>query len=56
MAEEPKDQTDVYDQKHGNPSKEPQDRGATEEQKWGGGQNPVRETPLAGSNLKSVGG
>jgi hypothetical protein len=55
MAEEPKDPTKEYDAKHGKPGSEPEDRGVTDDQKWGLRQNPVRESPLAGTGLRSVG-
>jgi hypothetical protein len=49
-----KDPLDDYDRQHGAP-----DNGQpklSEDDAWGTRLNPVRETPLAGTGLKSVGG
>lgn len=55
MAEaEPKDPIEEYDSKHGKPA--PDAPPISEDEAWGGKLNPVRETPLAGANLKNVGG
>jgi len=46
---------DEYDRKHGAPEKTPDAPKLTEDEAWGNKLNPVRETPLAGTNLKDVG-
>lgn len=49
---EPKDPIDAYDSAHGT-----QDNGipkVSEDQAWGGGLNPVRETPAPYKNLRQV--
>ena len=51
---EPKDPLDDYDRAHGKPDNGPPK--ISEEEAWGGNLNKVRETPLAGTGLKSVGG
>lgn len=57
MAEpEPKDPLDAYDAKHGRPEATPDAPTISEADAWGTTLNPVRETPLAGTNLKQVGG
>lgn len=56
MSEEPKDPIDAYDSKHGDPSKTPDHPNQSEAEAWGTNLNPVRETPMAGTNLKQVGG
>jgi hypothetical protein len=53
---EPKLTTDEYDRAHGDPSKTPAAPKQSEADAWGTSLNPVRETPLAGKGLKSVGG
>lgn len=55
MAEEPKDPIDEYDAKHGKPEATPDAPNISETDAWGTSLNPVRETPLAGKNLKEVG-
>ena len=50
---EPKDPMDEYDRAHGKPDNGPPK--ISEEEAWGGRENPVRETPLAGTGLKQVG-
>lgn len=50
---EPTDPMDAYDNKHGKPA--PAAPVVSEDEAWGGKLNPVRETPLAASNLKAVG-
>jgi hypothetical protein len=50
---EPVDPIDAYDSKHGKPA--PDAPVISEDDAWGNKLNPVRETPLAGSNLKAVG-
>lgn len=53
MANEDKDPIDEYDRQHGKP-----DAGApklSDNDAWGNNLNPVRETPLAGTNLRDVG-
>lgn len=50
---EPKDPLDDYDRTHGAPDNGPPK--ISEADAWGTKLNPVRETPLAGSGLKSVG-
>lgn len=50
---EGQDSDDAYDKKHGKP-----DNGApkmNEDELYGSKMNPVRDTPLAGKNLKDVG-
>jgi hypothetical protein len=56
MAEEPKDPIDAYDAKHGRPEATPDKPNQAEAEAWGTKLNPVRETPQAAKNLKSVGG
>lgn len=51
---EPKDEIETYDSKHGTPGED--HKPLSEADAWGTSLNPVRETPLAGKNLKSVGG
>lgn len=53
---EPKLTTDEYDRAHGNPASTPDAPKQTEADAWGTKLNPVRDTPLAASGLKSVGG
>ena len=54
MAEaEPKDPMDEYDSKHGKPA--PDAPVVTDADAWGEKLNPVRETPSAATNLKTVG-
>lgn len=48
-----KDPLDDYDRKFGAPDNGPPK--LSEDEAWGGKLNPVRETPLSGSGLKSVG-
>jgi hypothetical protein len=50
---EPKDPLDDYDRTHGAPDNGPPK--ISEADAWGTNLNKVRETPLAGSGLKSVG-
>jgi hypothetical protein len=53
MEPEPKDPNEEIDRKLGTPQ-----TGApplSEDEAWGGKLNPVRETPLAGTNLRDVG-
>jgi hypothetical protein len=52
---EPKDPIDEYDRVHGNPAATPDKPNISEADSWGEKLNPVRETPLAGANLKEVG-
>lgn len=54
MEPEPKDPNEEIDRKLGTPQ-----TGApplSEDEAWGTRQNPVIETPMAGTNLKTVGG
>lgn len=55
MSEEPKDPIDEYDSKHGRPEATPDKPVQSEADAWGTSLNPVRETPLAATGLKSVG-
>lgn len=55
MAEDVKDPIDAYDSKHGRPEATPDKPNQSEADAWGTNLNPVRETPLAGTNLKEVG-
>lgn len=55
MSEEPKDPIDAYDAKHGRPEATPNKPNQDPNEAWGESLNPVRETPLAGTNLKDVG-
>jgi hypothetical protein len=50
---EPKDPLDDYDRKYGKPDNGPPK--LSEDEAWGTRLNPIRETPLAGTGLKSVG-
>lgn len=53
MESEPKDPNEELDRKFGTPQ-----TGApslSEDEAWGTKQNPVQETPLAGTNLRDVG-
>ena len=52
---EPKDPIEAYDATHGKPEATAQDQGASVDEQWGESLNPVRETPLAATGLKSVG-
>lgn len=49
---EPKDPIDEYDRKHGAPA--PDAPSVTEQEAWGTGLNPVRDTPNCMTNLKAV--
>lgn len=51
---EPKDPIEEYDSKHGKAA--PDAPPVTPDEAWGEKLNPVRETPPAASNLKTVGG
>jgi hypothetical protein len=51
---EPKDPMDEYDRAHGKPDNGPPK--LSEDEAWGTKANPLRETPLAGTKLKAVGG
>lgn len=56
MAEEAtKDPIDAYDAAHGVPGAAPAEPQLSEADKWGTSLNPLRETPLAGANLKDAG-
>lgn len=55
LSGEPKDPIDAYDSQHGNPASKPDRPSLSDNDAWGSNLNPVRETPLAGSGLKSVG-
>lgn len=54
MADEPKLTTDEYDAKHGKPEATPDAPAISVDDQWGGKLNPVRDTALAGANLKTV--
>ena len=49
---EPKLPVDDYDSTHG--KQDDSIPHVSDEQAWGTAQNPVRETPMAGTNLKQV--
>lgn len=55
MSEEPKDPIDAYDAKHGRPEATPAAPNMSEADLFGEKLNPVRETPNAAANLKTVG-
>lgn len=55
MGDTVRDTTEEYDRAHGDPCKTPDRPNISEADEWGTSLNPVRETPLAGKNLKDVG-
>jgi len=54
-TEEPKDPIDAYDSAHGRPEATPDRPNISPADEFGEKLNPVRDTPLAGTNLNQVG-
>lgn len=54
-AEAGRDPEETYDAEHGAYQGDGSED-ASEDEKWGGGLNPVRDKPLAAKNLRAVGG